>query len=84
MALNTRKTSADVIYNVLKKSHTLSDELSVLRKNADLSELDIKFISEINNAVKYVGENSNGNITVLSTYTALLKIDKIKEMKKCY
>lgn len=45
---------------------------------------NIKSISEINSAVKYVGENSNGNITVLSTYTALLKIDKIKEMKKCY
>lgn len=51
MALNTRKTSADVIYNVLKKSHTLSDELSILRKNADISELDIKFISEMTNGV---------------------------------
>ena len=43
-----------------------------------------KIISEINDAVEYIGKNADNNITILSTYTALLKIDKIKEMKKCY
>ena len=45
---------------------------------------NIKIIPEINNSIKYIGSKADGNITVLSTYTALLKIDKIKEMKKCY
>lgn len=45
---------------------------------------NIKIIPEINKSIKYIGSKADGNITVLSTYTALLKIDKIKEMKKCY
>ena len=45
---------------------------------------NIKVISNINKAVAYIGEKADNNITILTTYTALLKIDKIKEMKKCY
>lgn len=45
---------------------------------------NIKIIPEINKAVNYIGQNANNNITILTTYTALLKIDKIKEMKKCF
>ena len=45
---------------------------------------NIKIISDINKAIKYVGEVSVNNITILTTYTALLKIDKNKEMRKCY
>lgn len=45
---------------------------------------NIKVISEISKAVDYIGKNADNNITVLTTYTALLKIDKIKEMKKCF
>ena len=45
---------------------------------------NIKTISDINNAVEYIGKTADNNITVLTTYTALLKIDKIKEMKKCF
>ena len=45
---------------------------------------NVKNIPEIKKAVEYVGKNADNNITVLSSYTALLKIDKIKEMKKCY
>lgn len=43
----------------------------------------IKNISDIAQAVKYVGLNAKNDITILTTYTALLKIDKIKEIKKC-
>ncbi len=43
-----------------------------------------KIISDINKAVEYIGKTADNNITVLTTYTALLKIDKIKEMKKCF
>lgn len=45
---------------------------------------NIKIIPEINKAVEYIGKNADSNITILTTYTALLKIDKIKEMKKCF
>ena len=45
---------------------------------------NIKIISDIKKAIEYVGKNADNNITVLTTYTALLKIDKIKEMKKCF
>jgi UDP-N-acetylmuramyl tripeptide synthase len=45
---------------------------------------DVKVIPDINKAVEYIGKTSDNNITILTTYTALLKIDKIKEMKKCF
>lgn len=45
---------------------------------------NIKTISSIAEAIEYIGTNADNNITVLTTYTALLTIDKIKEMKKCY
>ena len=51
MAFNTRKTTADILYNVLKNKHTLSSELAVLRKNINISELDRRFVSEITNGV---------------------------------
>ena len=41
----------------------------------------IKTIKDINQAIKYVGEISDGDITILTTYTALLKINKNKEIK---
>ena len=31
-----------------------------------------------------LGNTADNKITILTTYTALLKIDKIKEMKKCF
>jgi len=43
-----------------------------------------KIIPDINKAVEYISRTAEGNITILTTYTALLKIDKIKEIKKCY
>ena len=45
---------------------------------------DVKVISDISEAVKYLSDIADRDITILTTYTALLKIDKIKEMKKCY
>lgn len=45
---------------------------------------NIKVIPNIKEAVKYLSKVANGDITILTTYTALLKIDKIKEIKKCY
>ena len=45
---------------------------------------NIKIIPDINHAVKYIGKTCDNSITILPTYTALLKINKIKEIKKCY
>ena len=45
---------------------------------------NIKPISEISEAIKYLADTADNDITILTTYTALLKIDKIKEIKKCY
>ena len=45
---------------------------------------DIKVIPDIKKAVHYIAKTADSDITILTTYTALLKIDKIKEMKKCF
>jgi UDP-N-acetylmuramyl tripeptide synthase len=45
---------------------------------------NIKTIYDIKKAVEYIGKNANDKITILSSYTALLQINKNKEMKKCY
>ena len=45
---------------------------------------NIKIIPDIKKAVDYIGKIADNNITILPTYTALLKINKIKELKKCY
>lgn len=45
----------------------------------------IKIIPDIKQAVEYVGKNAENNITILPTYTALLKINKLKELHtQCY
>jgi len=44
----------------------------------------IKPIPDINKAIDYIGKIADNDITILTTYTALLKIDKNKELKKCY
>ena len=45
---------------------------------------NLKPIPEINKAIEYLSQTADNDITILTTYTALLKIDKIKEIKKCY
>lgn len=50
MSVNPRKTAADIVYNVLKGSN-LSDELEKMRAKSDMSELDIRFASEIASGV---------------------------------
>ena len=42
----------------------------------------IKIIEKIQEAVEYVGKNAERNITILPTYTALLQINKMKNLKK--
>lgn len=42
---------------------------------------NVKIIPDIKNAVKYIGKTADKNITILPTYTALLKINKFKFIK---
>ena len=50
-------------------------------KYAGVETNKINVINDIKNAVHYIGKK-NGSITILPTYTALLEINKIKELKK--
>ena len=65
-------------------SGTRAKDMALRLKYAGLNPDKIKVIDDIKKAVKYIGEISEGDITILPTYTALLKIDKMKELKKCY
>lgn len=47
MSINPRKISVQIIYNVLKDKSNLSHELSQCRKQSDLSEVDLRFVSEL-------------------------------------
>lgn len=42
---------------------------------------NIKIISDIEKAVEYTGKSADNNITILPTYTALLKINKLKNLR---
>lgn len=61
-----------------------ANDMALRLKYAEVK--NIKIIPEIKQAVDYVGKNSENNITILPTYTALLKINKLKNLKeiKCY
>jgi len=63
-------------------SGTRANDMALRLKYAGINVNKIKIISGIKNAVDYVGKIAEGNITILPTYTALLKINKLKELKK--
>ena len=51
MAINPRKIAVDILYNIIKNKKSLSDEFNNLRTKTDISNLDVRFISEIVNGV---------------------------------
>ena len=59
-----------------------AQDMAIRLNNAGIKK--VKIIPDIESAVNYLGKNAVNDITILTTYTALLKIDKIKELKKCY
>jgi len=65
-------------------SGTRADDMALRLKYAGVPVEKIKVINDIKKAVDYVGKNSDNDITILPTYTALLKLNKLKELKKCY
>ena len=56
-----------------------AEDMALRLKYADIDK--IKIINDINKAVEYIGKSADNNITILPTYTALLKINKIKSLR---
>lgn len=58
-----------------------ANDMALRLKYAGVDTDKIKVISDIEKAVDYVGKNAENNITILPTYTALLKLNKMKQLK---
>ena len=56
-----------------------ANDMALRLKYADVK--NVKVINDINQAIDYVGEQAIGNITILPTYTALLKISKMRKLR---
>ena len=63
-------------------SGSRANDMALRLKYAGVDTDRIKVISDIEKAVDYVGKSADNNITILPTYTALLKLDKMKSLKK--
>ena len=59
-----------------------ANDMALRLKYAGVNTDKIKVISDIKKAVEYVGKIADNNITIFPTYTALLKVDKLKFLKK--
>ena len=65
--------------NEITVSGTRAEDMALRLKYAGIEK--IKIIKDINKAVEYMGKLADNNITILPTYTALLKINKIKSLR---
>ena len=65
--------------NEITVSGTRAEDMALRLKYAGIEK--IKIIKDINKAVEYIGKSADNSITILPTYTALLKINKIKSLR---
>ena len=63
-------------------SGTRAYDMALRLKYAGIEEKQIKIIPDLKKAVDYIGKTADNNITILPTYTALLKLNKIKKLKR--
>jgi len=56
-----------------------ANDMALRLKYADIK--NIKIISDISEAIDYVGKVADNDITILPTYTALLKLNKMKNLR---
>ena len=63
-------------------SGTRANDMALRLKYAGVDADNIKVICDIEEAVDYIGESADNNITILPTYTALLKLNKMKNLKR--
>lgn len=59
-----------------------ANDMALRLKYAGVDTNRIKIVPNIKQAIKYLGKTAEDDITILPTYTALLKLDKMKELKK--
>ncbi len=79
MTTNPRKASVDIIYNILRNSSTLSDELNTFRANADMCQQDIRLVAEIANGVLRNLEY----IDYMISFFSAIKLNKISPYILC-
>ena len=58
-----------------------ANDIALRLKYAEIDKNKIKIISNIKEAVDYIGKVADNDITILPTYTALLKLNKMKNIK---
>lgn len=63
-------------------SGTRANDIALRLKYAGINSDKIKIISDLKQAIDYVGNIADNDITILPTYTALLKISKMKNIKR--
>ena len=63
--------------NKIVVSGSRAFDMALRLKYAGVESDRIIVIQDIKKAVEYIGKNANNNITILPTYTALLKINKL-------
>ena len=67
--------------NEIVVSGIRANDMALRLKYAGISEAQIKIIPQIEKAVEYISKSADNDITILPTYTALLKINKIKSLR---
>lgn len=70
------------VKNEIVVSGTRANDMALRLKYAGINTDLIKIIPELNDALKYIGEVAPSDITILPTYTALLKLNKMDCLKK--
>ena len=70
------------VKNEVVVSGIRANDMALRLKYAGINSKQIKIISDIPKAVDYIGKQAEDKITILPTYTALLKLDKFKNIKK--
>ena len=77
----------EILKNINKEivvSGSRAADMALRLKYAGFNADKIITIKDIKKAVNYIGKFAEDDIIILPTYTALLKLNRLKELKKCY
>ena len=66
--------------NEIVVSGIRANDMALRLKYADVPEKQIKIIPDIDHAIEYISKSADNDITILPTYTALLKINNCKKL----
>ncbi|MCQ2743432.1 MAG: MurT ligase domain-containing protein [bacterium] len=73
-----QKATQEIVVSGIRAS-----DMALRLKYAGVDINKIKVIKDIKTAVDYIGKTAENNITILPSYTVLLKMNKLKELRKC-